>query len=363
MASRETSVFEMQSQRDILFGPNPQGLEAAAAINFSTVDGQFNGEDIGLLRVIDTDDFGTSTYVSSVVAGVSSNGGRTYGLQRKPLLHMHMPGMEHALGMGPEDPHGFIVGDELAITYNAARLAPGMKRPHVEIGLATTKSLDEEPTVHGRIIGTAPDNEDIRFKAADGIVMESGRIMLAFTMATESSLGSIMAWHFSDLDELKKGLSKEQVGELLYDYHKHALWVPTGERIRRGPEVASPFVKTEHGYLALISREDSDPEPTWEPAAILTDLDDPQKVIGYMELKVANEIPPELLPEDCQVEVVQNVRFPSGLKIIVDPATGKKQIVMHYGRNDKFTTSALADYEEFMKALKSSEPPERTWPR
>jgi predicted GH43/DUF377 family glycosyl hydrolase len=120
------------------------------------------------------------------------------------------------------------------------------------------------------------------------------------------------------------------------------------KRVRRGPELGAPPIKTDRGWLLLYSNSDHEDEPEWQISAVLLDLDRPWQVIA--------KTPEPLLTPEAENEltgVVNRVTFPSGAMVFDD------QLHVYYGSGDQgigLATCKLSSLLDYLDANRVDQP-------
>jgi len=283
-----------------------------------------------LYRATPTRNFGVAGEYASSVGVATSTDGVAFTARDAPLI---TPTEPYEAGLGCEDPRVSRIGDRYLIFYNAVD-------PAGRVGVAAASTTDfATATKHGLLLRT--ESPDIRIKAAAAFPLDSGRIGLAFTLATESPLGSLMYVEHPDLDSLLQPTSEERLGRLLTRYGEYVL-LPPPTPVERGPELGAAPVRTDDGWLLVYCPANRTARPQWSIGALLLDPDDPRVVLGHL--------PELLLPEtdDERIGVVDNVAFPSGT-VVRDGV-----LYVYYGAGDQVCCLATADLAELLAALRAA---------
>lgn len=289
---------------------------------------------------------------TSLIGVAEGEGGHKWKLRRSPLTTELGP---YETGLGQEDTRISKVGNLTLAYYNSALWLPEEDRIHVSVSAATIHGDFEDATFHGPIIDAAPDSHSMRVKATAAWDTPSGDIWRAVSIGTEFGGGGIFVRRFSDPEQL---LVPERIGSYFDHYDQRRLIGPSDKRTRRGPELGAPPLLTERGRLFFFCPEDVEPDKeAWGAAAMLTDLEDPRKIIGIVGINIVNDLQ---LAEHLQE--VSNANFPSGALIKTDEVTGRKIAIMYYGKDDKNTASAECDLEDLLDAIESSPYKQPYWP-
>lgn len=336
-----TSVrLERYPGNPILVPQAAHSWEAGSVLNPAAVD--VDGVIHLLYRATPTTRFGISGAYTSSIGVATSRDGRRFDTRPEPLIRATE---SYEVGLGCEDPRIARVGNEYLIFYNAVRRLPDGR---VQVGVALASTTDfAHATKHGLILCAAAPS--IRIKAAAPFPFPDGRVGLAFTVATESPLGSIMYLEYPDAASLTRPVPLDTLGRLLTHYDDHVLLAPTAPT-ERGPELGAAPIETTAGWLMLIAPDNHTTKRSWQIGALLLDRDDPRRVIGYR--------PDLLLPEADgeRTGVVNNVVFPSGAVI------RGKELLVYYGAGDATCGLATTDLPTLLEALMASPPPPRAWP-
>ncbi|MFD0631966.1 hypothetical protein ACFQ9X_10400 [Catenulispora yoronensis] len=115
---------------------------------------------------------------------------------------------------------------------------------------------------------------------------------------------------------------------------------PAKVRVRRGPELGAPPIRTDAGWLFFYCNSDSEIEPEWQISAALLDLEEPWRVIAKSPAAL---ITPETVEE--LDGVVNRVTFPSGA-LVIDGT-----VHLYYGSGDQGICLATCDLDELLEYL------------
>lgn len=282
----------------------------------------------------------SGAYISSIGHAVSQDG-ITFERRPEPLISPDQP---YEQGLGCEDPRVVRMGDEYFIYYTAVEgeWGPDVK---VRIALATTK--DFESVVKYGVVGPqgAPS------KAAT-LLPETvdGQYIWYFTWCSDTPGAAILHARFDSLDDVRKPPPGFIAG-VIEDYDRSAVLI-SGDRanlrkgrVRRGPELGAPPIKTDRGWLMFYSNSDHEiDEPEWQISAALLDLDRPWQVI-------ARTSEPLLTPEtpDELHGIVARVAFPSGAVLVGD------RVYVYYGTGDQGIALATCELETLLAQLDTKE--------
>lgn len=309
---------------------NPeQAWEAGSVLNGTVL----RGED-GVIRMLyrATNDVKFATggrYVSSIGYAESTDGIH-FERRAEPLISPDLPFEE---GLGCEDPRVVRLGDEYFIYYTAVRGTP----PHIDVRIALATTTDFKTVTKHGVVGPkgAPSKAATLLPEAVG-----GQYVWFFTWCSDTPGATILHARFDSLDDVRRP-PPGFIASVVDDYDHSAVLVPgdraelAKKRVRRGPELGAPPVRTDQGWLLLYSNSDEEEEPEWQISAALLDLDEPWKVIARTPLPI---LTPE--SEEELTGVVNRVTFPSGC-LVIDGV-----VHVYYGTGDQgigLATCQLSD--------------------
>lgn len=273
-------------------------------------------------------------YVSTIGAATSADGVR-FERAAEPLI---VPDQPYEQGLGCEDPRVVRIGDTYFIYYTAVEgFPPDIK---VRIALATTKDF-QTVTKHG-VVGPkgAPSKAASLLPEPVG-----GQYHWFFTWCSDTPGAAILHARFDSVEQVLAP-PPGHIASVIEDYDTSAVLI-SGDRaqlikdkVRRGPELGAPPIRTERGWLMFYCPSDREEEPEWQIGAVLLDLDEPWRV-------VARTPGPLLRPEtEDELEGVMNrVTFPSGA-LVVDG-----RVHVYYGGGDQEICLATCDLEELLDHL------------
>lgn len=321
--------------------PRPDySWEAGSVINPGAVD--VLGSIHLLYRATPTTLYGRPGAYSSSIGLAVSNDGYLFETQARPLI---FPTEDYETGLGCEDARISRIGEKYFIFYNAVqKLSDGNLQ--VGVALATTVNF-RRVTKHGVILSS--QSHSIRIKAAAPFELASGKIGLAFTLAPESPISSIMYLEFPNAEALTRPVPSETIGRLLTHYDDHVILAPTTP-IERGPELGAAPLKTDAGWLLIISPSNHTRTRRWQIGALLLDPDNPRRVIGY----ISNLLSP--FTKDERPGLVNEVAYPCGAIIRDD------KLMVYYGAGDTVCNLATVNLQLLLAGLKASPLPKRNWP-
>jgi predicted GH43/DUF377 family glycosyl hydrolase len=316
---------------------NPDnGWEAGSVLNGTVIR-----DDDGIIRMLyratnDVHFAAGGRYVSSIGYAESADGIH-FERRAEPLI---MPDMPYEQGLGCEDPRVVQIDDEYFIYYTAVEGVP--PNINVRIALATTTDF-KTVTKHG-VVGPAGAPSKAATLLPEPV---NGQYIWYFTWCSDTPGATILHARFDSLDQVRRPPAGFIAG-VVENYDTSAVLVPgdraelVKSRVRRGPELGAPPVRTDLGWLFFYSNSDSEDQPEWQISAALLDLDEPWKVI-------ARTPAPLLTPETGEelTGVVNRVTFPSGC-VIVDGV-----VHVYYGTGDQgigLATCQLADLLEYLGA-------------
>lgn len=321
--------------------PDPDSpWEAGSVLNGTVIQG-----DDGVIRMLYRATNGTKieesgAYVSSI-GYAESKDGVTFERRSEPLISPDQP---YEQGLGCEDPRVVRIGDEYFIYYTAVE-GPWGPDVKVRIALATTKDF-KTVTKHGVVgpRGTASKAATLLPEPVDG------KYVWYFTWCSDTPGAAILHARFDSLDDVRKPPPGFIAG-VIEDYDRSAVLI-SGDRanlrksrVRRGPELGAPPIRTDRGWLLFYSNSDHEiDEPEWQISAALLDLDKPWQVIARTK-------EPLLTPEtrDELHGVVARVTFPSGAVLVGD------RIHVYYGTGDQGIALATCELEALLKHLDAKE--------
>jgi predicted GH43/DUF377 family glycosyl hydrolase len=307
----------------------------------SVLNGTVLQEDDGLVRMLyrATNDVLVTEkdgYVSSI-GYAESRDGVHFRRRPTPLI---VPDQPFELGLGCEDPRVVRIGDEYLIYYTAVEGMP--PRFKVRIALATTR--DFRTVVKHGVVGPAGSPSKAATLFPEAI---DGRYLWFFTWCSDTPASTVLHVRFDSLAQVRcppRGL----VADALEHYTEHAVLIAgdpaegTKTRVRRGPELGAPPIRTPAGWLLIYCNSDGEERPEWQISAALLDSDRPWRVI-------ARTPRPLLRPEtDAELTgVVDRVTFPSGAFV------RDGDLYVYYGTGDQgiaLATCRLADLLEHLDA-------------
>lgn len=273
-------------------------------------------------------------YVSSIGLARSVDG-VVFERAAEPLI---VPDQPYEQGLGCEDPRVVRLGDTYFIYYTAVEgYPPDFK---VRIALATTTDF-KTVTKHG-VVGPkgAPSKAATLFPEQVG-----GQYLWFFTWCSDTPGAAILHARFDDLAQVLAP-PPGFIASVVEDYDTSAVLI-SGDRaelvktkVRRGPELGAPPIRTDRGWLLIYCPSDREEEPEWQIAAALLDLDEPWRVI-------AKTPQPLLRPETGgELEgIVNRVTFPSGALVI------DGRLHVYYGGGDQEISVATCDLEALLDHL------------
>ncbi|ACU75655.1 glycosidase PH1107-related [Catenulispora acidiphila DSM 44928] len=318
---------------------NPdQPWEAGSVLNGTVVRGA-DGVIHMLYRATNGVEFSTAgEYVSSIGIADSTDGVR-FIRRPEPLIVADQP-YEH--GLGCEDPRVVFLDGEYYIYYTAVEgVPPDIK---VRIALATTPDLRAETVAKHGIVGPqgAPSKAATLFPEPVG-----GKYLWFFTWCSDTPGAAILHTTFDDLAAVKNP-PRGHVAAAVDAYDDTAVLIPgdraelAKKRVRRGPELGAPPIRTDAGWLFFYCNSDSEEEPEWQISAALLDLERPWQVIA--------RTPAPLLTPQTEVEltgVVNRVTFPSGALVI------DETVHLYYGSGDQGICLATCELDALLEHLQS----------
>ena len=270
-------------------------------------------------------------YVSSIGYATSKDG-VNFQRKNKPLIY---PTEKYEKGLGCEDPRVTFIEGDYYIFYTAVQGYDKNKK--VRIALATTKDL-EKIVKHG-IVGPKGSTSKAATLFPEKI---SDKYLILYTWEADRPQSTIMSIRFESLKKIRD--QEENIfGKNLEYYDENYLLQPLYNS-RRGPEIGAPPIKTSEGWL-LIYCGAAVNKKIWTIDAMLLDLDNPKKILGYSPL-------PLLRPEssDELKGIVNNVTFPSGAVLVGD------DLYVYYGSGDQGCNLATCKTEKLVNYLLDNPP-------
>lgn len=322
---------------------NPdQPWEAGSVLNGTVVRGA-DGVIHMLYRATNGTSFSTAgEYVSSIGIADSTDG-VTFVRRPEPLI---APDQAYEHGLGCEDPRVVFLDGEYYIYYTAVEGTPPDIK--VRIALATTPDLSADAgaksvTKHG-IVGPhgAPSKAATLFPEPVG-----GTYLWFFTWCSDAPGSAILHTAFDSLDAVKNP-PPGHVPTAIAGYDDSAVLIPGASaepakhRVRRGPELGAPPIRTDEGWLFFYCNSDSEQEPEWQISVALLDLDEPWRVIA--------RTPAPLLTPQTEAEltgVVNRVTFPSGA-LVIDGV-----VHVYYGSGDQGICLATCELDALLAHLRT----------
>ncbi len=270
-------------------------------------------------------------YLSSVGYATSADG-INFQRKDKPLIY---PTEKYEMGLGCEDPRVIFIGNEYYIFYTAVEGFGRNKK--VRIALATSSDL-KVIEKHG-IVGPKGSTSKAATLFPEKV---NGKYLMLYTWESDRPQSTIMSIGFDSLKEIKNP-SKNIFGKNLEFYDDNYLLQPLYNS-RRGPEVGAPPIKTSEGWLLIFCGAAVN-KKIWTIDAMLLDLKNPKKILGYSPS-------PVLFPkskEDLH-GVVNNVTFPSGAVIVGD------ELYIYYGSGDQGCCLATCKKDKLIDYLMDNPP-------
>jgi len=310
--------------------------EAGSVLNGTVV----RGED-GVIHMLyrATNGVGFSAageYVSSIGIADSTDGVH-FTRRADPLI---APDQPYEQGLGCEDPRVVYLDGQYYIYYTAVEGTPPDIK--VRIALATTPDLRTDTITKHGIVGPKGAPSKAATLLPEPI---DGRYHWLFTWCSDTPGAAIIHVSYDDLAAVRNP-PPGHVAAAVDDYDNTALLISgdraelTKRRVRRGPELGAPPLRTEAGWLLFYSNSDSEEEPEWQVSAALLDLEDPRKVIA--------RTPTPLLTPETEEEltgVMNRVTFPSGAMII------DGTVHLYYGSGDQGICLVTCDLDELLEHL------------
>lgn len=314
---------------------NPESPWEAGSVLNGTVTPGPDGLIRMLYRATNGVDFDVAgAYVSSI-GYAESKDGIHFERRPKPLISPDMP---YEQGLGCEDPRVVQAGDDFYIYYTAVEGVP----PDIKVRIALATTRDFETVVKHGIVGPAGAPSKAATLLPEPV---NGQYIWYFTWCSDTPGATVMHVRFDSLEDVRKP-PRGLVANAVEHYDDHAVLMPgdraelVKSRVRRGPELGAPPIKTDRGWLLLYSNSDHEDEPEWQISAVLLDLEQPWRVIA--------QTPEPLLTPETENEltgVVNRVTFPSGA-IVLD---GKLHV--YYGSGDQGIGLATCDLAELLDYL------------
>ena len=202
-----------------------------------------------MFRATPTAEFGVAGQYASSIGVAESEDGLSWTIRESPLIVATLP-VEH--GLGCEDPRATVVSVEgndpltavVKVFYNAVELRDGWTRPKVRVVHATVTNDYRDVEKHGVFLESGSP-EEVRMKAAALFPepLANGRWPVVFTFGTESPYGTLMYADHLTLDELKNGITKEELAAMFLNTREHNVLLAPPSPVERGPEVGAPPLK------------------------------------------------------------------------------------------------------------------------
>jgi beta-1,2-mannobiose phosphorylase / 1,2-beta-oligomannan phosphorylase len=318
---------------------NPdQSWEAGSVLNGTVVRGA-DGVIHMLYRATNGVSFSTAgEYVSSIGIADSTDG-VTFVRRPEPLI---APDQPYEQGLGCEDPRVVFLDGEYYIYYTAVEGTP--PDIMVRIALATTPDLRAETVTKHGVVGPqgAPSKAATLLPEPIG-----GQYIWFFTWCSDTPGAAILHAAFDDLAAVKNP-PPGHIAAAVAAYDTSAVLIPgdraelVKKRVRRGPELGAPPIRTEDGWLFFYCNSDSEEEPEWQISAALLDLEEPWKVIA--------RTPAPLLTPQTETEltgIVNRVTFPAGA-IVIDGV-----VHLYYGSGDQGICLATCELDALLEHVKT----------
>ena len=273
-------------------------------------------------------------YVSSVGIADSTDG-VTFVRRPDPLI---VPDQGYEQGLGCEDPRVVFLDGEYYIYYTAVEGIP----PEIKVRIALATSPDLRTITKQGIVGPkgAPSKAATLFPEPVG-----GKYPWFFTWCSDTPGAAVIHLVFDDL-ETAKNPPPGLVATAIEDYDTTAVLISGDhaelhkKRVRRGPELGAPPIRTDPGWLLFYSNSDREKDAEWQVSAALLDADEPWRVIA--------KTPEPLLTPQTEEEltgVMNRVTFPSGALVL----DGK--VHLYYGSGDQGICLATCDLGELLEYL------------
>ncbi|MEY9889038.1 putative GH43/DUF377 family glycosyl hydrolase [Catenulispora sp. MAP5-51] len=318
---------------------NPdQPWEAGSVLNGTVVRGA-DGVIHMLYRATNGVSFSTAgEYVSSIGIADSTDG-VTFVRRPEPLI---APDQPYEQGLGCEDPRVVFLDGEYYIYYTAVEGTPPDIK--VRIALATTPDLRAETVTKHGVVGPqgAPSKAATLLPEPIG-----GTYIWFFTWCSDTPGAAILHAAFDDLAAVKNP-PPGHIAAAVAAYDTSAVLIPgdraelVKKRVRRGPELGAPPIRTEDGWLFFYCNSDSEEEPEWQISAALLDLEEPWKVIA--------RTPAPLLTPQTETEltgIVNRVTFPAGA-IVIDGV-----VHLYCGSGDQGICLATCELDALLEHVKT----------
>ncbi|MBW8804654.1 MAG: hypothetical protein JF587_12490 [Catenulisporales bacterium] len=314
---------------------NPDQIWEAGSVLNGTVIRDADGVIHMLYRATNGVSFGTAgEYVSSIGIAESTDGVH-FVRRAKPLI---VPDQPYEVGLGCEDPRVVYLDGEYYIYYTAVEGTP----PDIKVRIALATSPDLRTVTKHGVVGPkgAPSKAATLFPEPIG-----GKYLWFFTWCSDTPGAAVLHAWFDDLAAVRTP-PPGHIATVIEDYDNTAVLIPGDRaelikrRVRRGPELGAPPIRTDAGWLLFYSNGDSEDEPEWQVSAALLDLDEPWRVI-------AKTPGPLLTPEaDHELAGVMNrVTFPSGA-LVIDGT-----VHLYYGSGDQGVCLATCELGELVEYL------------
>ena len=327
-------LMKRHPENPILTRNPDRDWEAGSVLNGTVIRG-LDGTIHMLYRATNGVEFGTAgEYVSSIGIADSTDGVR-FTRRAEPLI---VPDHTYEVGLGCEDPRVVFLDGEYYMYYTAVEGTP----PDIKVRIALATSPDLKTVKKHGIVGPkgAPSKAATLFPER-----VDGKYLWFFTWLSDTPGATILHTVFDDLEAVRNP-PPGHVAAAVEDYDRSAVLIPGDRvelakvRVRRGPELGAPPIRTEAGWLFFYCNSDSEIEPEWQISAALLDVDEPWRVIAKT---------PEPLITPQTVEeldgVVNRVTFPSGA-LVIDGT-----VHLYYGSGDQGICLATCDLAELLEHL------------
>jgi predicted GH43/DUF377 family glycosyl hydrolase len=327
-------LMKRHPENPILTRDPDRDWEAGSVLNGTVIRG-LDGTIHMLYRATNGVEFSTAgEYVSSIGIADSTDGVR-FTRRAEPLI---VPDHAYEVGLGCEDPRVVFLDGEYYIYYTAVEGTP----PDIKVRIALATSPDLKTVKKHGIVGPkgAPSKAATLFPERVG-----GKYLWFFTWLSDTPGATILHTVFDDLEAVRNP-PPGHVAAAVEDYDHSAVLIPGDRvelakvRVRRGPELGAPPIRTEAGWLFFYCNSDSETEPEWQISAALLDLDEPWRVI-------AKTPEPLITPQTAEEldGVVNRVTFPSGA-LVIDGT-----VHLYYGSGDQGICLATCDLAELLDHL------------
>jgi len=326
--------LERHSGNPILMRDPEHPWEAGSVLNGTVIVGP-DGKIRMLYRATNGVDFAVAGAYVSCIGYAESTDGIHFERRPTPLISPDMP---YEQGLGCEDPRVVRAGDEFYIYYTAVEGVP----PNIKVRIALATTRDFETVVKHGIVGPAGAPSKAATLLPEPV---GGQYVWYFTWCSDTPGATVMHVRFDSLEDVRKP-PRGVIANAIENYDDYAVLMPgdraelVKRRVRRGPELGAPPVKTDRGWLLLYSNSDHEDDPEWQISAVLLDLEQPWRVIA--------KTPKPLLTPEAEHEltgVVNRVTFPSGA-IVLDG-----RLHVYYGSGDQGIGLATCDLSELLDYL------------